>query len=119
MSNEKNKTELWRIYLNGELETLNVDELKELQELIKTHGAIKKETKVEIVEKIVEPESMFEQEPERKYTGDGDNAELILWAKNINAEDYENMFINTDADASCPTDYSDWKIGRASCRERV
>jgi len=106
MTDEKNTSELWKFYLNGKLDELNSDEIVKLQGLIKKHGALQKVTEIET---IVEPEDKMNLDnSERKYTGDGDNAELILWAKNINAEDYENMFINTDADASCPTDYSDW-----------
>jgi len=115
MSNEKNKTELWRIYLNGELETLNVDELKELQELIKTHGAIKKETKVEIVEKIVEPEDKMNLDnSERKGEGDRN---LHGWFNNYtkdfevpkeNSKIYNAYFTNADSDSGCEDIITAW-----------
>lgn len=109
MTKEKNKTELWQFYLNGDLDKLNVEELKELQALIETHGAIKKETKVEIVETVVEPEDKMNLDTaEHKYIGNDDTVKLTSWAKQNSLKDYEDMWINTDSDASCPDDYSDW-----------
>lgn len=106
MTEEKNETALWRFYLNGQLDMLNADEFGKLQKLIKSHGAIEKETKVEIIEDPEDkPETM--SNGERKYTGDVDEM-LISWATQNSLKDYEHMWANTDADASCPTDYSDW-----------
>lgn len=117
MTDKKNKTELWKFYLNGDLEKLNVDELKELQALIEKHGAIKKETKVEIVEKIVEPESKIEMESETKYTNDGE-AKFSSWFNNYKeaqTDDNKSMlgffdpyFKNTDSDTGCEDIVSDW-----------
>lgn len=95
-------TELWELYLNNDYDSLDLDDLKKIEGLVKIRGSTKEN-------KVTEPTSKIENAGERKQVYDDDETgELISWAKQNSLVDYENLWENTDSDASCADDYSDW-----------
>lgn len=103
MTKSKTNSELWEYYINGNYDELSLDELKMIEALVKVRGATKK-----VEEPTDKLEIQLQGERKQVYNDNDETGKLISWAKENSLMDYSHMWENTDADAACPTDYSDW-----------
>lgn len=104
--NPKSNKELLTCWRNGDIDDLSLEELKRLEVISDIRNLPKENQK----EPTGAKENMLtDSGGERKQVYDNDETgKLISWARENSLKEYENLWINTDSDASCPDDYSDW-----------
>jgi len=110
MTDEKSNSEIWKLWMNDDIDNLSLGELKRLERLSSIKGSRKEN-------EIIEPVSKLEMEGERKYTSDG-AGKFTTWFNDYKDKQNEegqgtltffnDYFTNADSDSGCEDIVSDW-----------